>query len=258
MHTLGYSFAPWRDPQAIADGPSILRYVRRDRRRVRRHRADPLRPPRDRRAMVVADGRCLDRAVRRAGDGAIEELSCSFLFGCCGYYDYDGGYAPSLPGAERFGGPIVHPQQWPEGPRLRGQASRRDRLRRDRDHARPGARAARRTCHDAAALAQLRRLAARPRWARRPRAAVAARDGRLQPFVRAKNVGAADAQLPAQPPPAADDEGAAPGAAPRRRCPPGSTSAPTSTPAMTRGTSACACVPTATCSRCCRTAARRS
>ena len=35
MHTLGYSFKPWTDPQAIADGPSILAYLQRDGRRVR-------------------------------------------------------------------------------------------------------------------------------------------------------------------------------------------------------------------------------
>ena len=28
MYTLGYSFRPWRDAKAIADGPSILNYVR--------------------------------------------------------------------------------------------------------------------------------------------------------------------------------------------------------------------------------------
>jgi cation diffusion facilitator CzcD-associated flavoprotein CzcO len=28
MYTLGYRFRPWRDPKAIADGPSILRYIR--------------------------------------------------------------------------------------------------------------------------------------------------------------------------------------------------------------------------------------
>jgi cation diffusion facilitator CzcD-associated flavoprotein CzcO len=28
MHTLGYSFKPWEDSKAIADGPSILSYVR--------------------------------------------------------------------------------------------------------------------------------------------------------------------------------------------------------------------------------------
>ena len=27
MFTLGYAFKPWTDPKAIADGPSILRYV---------------------------------------------------------------------------------------------------------------------------------------------------------------------------------------------------------------------------------------
>ena len=28
MYTLGYSFKPWREAKAIADGPSILNYVR--------------------------------------------------------------------------------------------------------------------------------------------------------------------------------------------------------------------------------------
>src|SRR5882757_9370588 len=28
MYTLGYRFRPWRDAKAIADGPSILRYIR--------------------------------------------------------------------------------------------------------------------------------------------------------------------------------------------------------------------------------------
>src|SRR5579884_3274293 len=28
MYTLGYSFRPWKEATAIADGPSILRYVR--------------------------------------------------------------------------------------------------------------------------------------------------------------------------------------------------------------------------------------
>ena len=27
MHTLGFSFKPWRDAKSIADGPSILKYV---------------------------------------------------------------------------------------------------------------------------------------------------------------------------------------------------------------------------------------
>jgi monooxygenase len=113
MHTLGYSFAPWRESQAIADGPSILRYVRQtadeygitERIRFGRRVVS---------ARWSTDDAAWTVQVRRADGEATEELSCSFLFGCCGYYDYDGGYAPSFPGTERFRGPIVHPQQWPE------------------------------------------------------------------------------------------------------------------------------------------------
>src|SRR5579862_3588938 len=46
MHTLGYSFKPWREAKAIADGPSILKYVKDaaaeygvDRNICYRHRA---------------------------------------------------------------------------------------------------------------------------------------------------------------------------------------------------------------------------
>ena len=40
--------------------------------------------------------------------------TCSFLFGCTGYYRYDEAYTPHFEGVERFGGTIVHPQHWPE------------------------------------------------------------------------------------------------------------------------------------------------
>jgi monooxygenase len=39
---------------------------------------------------------------------------CKFLFICGGYYSYAGGYRPDFPGEQRFGGPIIHPQKWPE------------------------------------------------------------------------------------------------------------------------------------------------
>jgi monooxygenase len=113
MHTLGYAFAPWRESQAIADGPAILDYVRRT--------ADEYGVTecvRFGRRVISArwssDDATWTVQVRRADDGETEEMRCSFLFSCCGYYDYDGGYMPSIPGVERFRGPIVHPQQWPE------------------------------------------------------------------------------------------------------------------------------------------------
>jgi cation diffusion facilitator CzcD-associated flavoprotein CzcO len=33
---------------------------------------------------------------------------------CAGYYDYDSGYTPELPGRDKFEGVVVHPQGWPE------------------------------------------------------------------------------------------------------------------------------------------------
>ena len=64
---------------------------------------------------------------------------------------------PTFPGVERFRGPVVHPQHWPEDLDYTRQAGRRDRQRRDRGDA--GARAGRasRARDDAAALADLRR-----------------------------------------------------------------------------------------------------
>jgi monooxygenase len=41
-----------------------------------------------------------------------KQLTCSFLLWCSGYYRYDHGYTPELPGIENYGGTIVHPQHW--------------------------------------------------------------------------------------------------------------------------------------------------
>jgi cation diffusion facilitator CzcD-associated flavoprotein CzcO len=112
MHTLGYTFSPWREQQALADGSSILAYVRRaaeehgvtDRIRFGRR--------------VIAARWCSRQArwtvQARRVDGEIERITCSFLFACCGYYQYDAGYTPAFAGADRFTGPIVHPQRWPQ------------------------------------------------------------------------------------------------------------------------------------------------
>jgi monooxygenase len=112
MYTLGYSFKPWQKPQAIADGPSILRYIREtaDEHRVHEH-------IRFNHRMVRAEWSSkVDRwtvQARRTDTGETVTLSCGFLLACTGYYRYDRGYTPDFAGAERFAGPIVHPQQWP-------------------------------------------------------------------------------------------------------------------------------------------------
>ncbi len=56
--------------------------------------------------------------MRRRGDngGGDETLrfTCDFLWMCQGYYRHSAGYTPDFPGMDRFRGPIVHPQTWPE------------------------------------------------------------------------------------------------------------------------------------------------
>ncbi len=113
MFTLGYRFRPWRDAKAIADGPSILRYIRDT---AREHGIDErIRYGR----RVVAASWSSDEArwtvdVRDEGSGEIERMTCSFLFANTGYYRYEEGYLPEFPGRERFHGAVVHPQHWPE------------------------------------------------------------------------------------------------------------------------------------------------
>ena len=113
MHTLGYSFRPWPEAQAIADGPSILSYIRETARIYgidRRIRFDH----RLRRAAWSSADALWTVEAEQGPDRRIVRFTCGFLFMCTGYYDYAGGYTPEWPGVERFAGRIAHPQRWPE------------------------------------------------------------------------------------------------------------------------------------------------
>jgi monooxygenase len=113
MHTLGYNFRPWTEAKTIADGPSILRYVRDTAReagidrRIRFHH-------RVVRAEFSSEEARWQVEAERSDTGETVVLSCDFLWICAGYYRYDEGYTPEFPGADRFAGRIVHPQHWPE------------------------------------------------------------------------------------------------------------------------------------------------
>src|SRR6478672_28042 len=111
MFTFGYRWRPWPGDQALADGPSILDYVRtvaeeygvdelvRYRHTVRRASWD--------------SGTARWTVEAETPDGPVT-LTTSFLYTCGGYYDYESGYAPEFPGVEDFRGRLVHPQHWPE------------------------------------------------------------------------------------------------------------------------------------------------
>ena len=112
MFTLGFRFRPWKDPRPLADGPAIREYIAAT---AREHRVDRL--VRFGHRVVgaewsSADGRWIVRVERSTGETL--ELTCGFLFWCSGYYRYDRGHTPEFEGMERFGGTVIHPQQWPE------------------------------------------------------------------------------------------------------------------------------------------------
>ncbi len=114
MYTLGYEFKPWRDAKAIADGPSILRYVQETavEEGITQHIRYGHR-------VVAADwsaehGHWTLSVERSDGRGPLT-LRAGFVLFCAGNCSYAQGYRPHFPGEEHFQGSLVHPQFWPEG-----------------------------------------------------------------------------------------------------------------------------------------------
>ncbi|HEX3675042.1 MAG TPA: NAD(P)/FAD-dependent oxidoreductase, partial [Rhizomicrobium sp.] len=113
MYTLGYSFRPWSGAKAIADGPSIRKYVRDTAAEAHIDSKIRFRHMVKRAAWSSADARwTVDAEVGDAKE--LVRFTCNFLFMCSGYYSYAGGYTPDFPGSSDFKGQIVHPQKWPE------------------------------------------------------------------------------------------------------------------------------------------------
>lgn len=119
MHTLGYNFKPWTEAKAIADGPSILSYVKEtaaengiDRHIRFGHKVTS--------AAWSSDTATWTVTVETSA-GETDTLTCNMLLMCAGYYSYDQGYTPHFEGRERFQGQVVHPQAWPRDLDYRGK-----------------------------------------------------------------------------------------------------------------------------------------
>jgi monooxygenase len=110
MYTLGYNFKPWREAKAIADGPSILKYVRDA---AREHGIDKHIRYGHRVSAAAWSSEDAVWTVQAEGPDGPVRISCNFLFLCGGYYDYEQGYTPEFPGRSTFKGRLVHPQLWP-------------------------------------------------------------------------------------------------------------------------------------------------
>jgi cation diffusion facilitator CzcD-associated flavoprotein CzcO len=117
MLTMGYSFRPWTNAKAISPGEDIREYITAaatdfgiDRHIRFRHKIE-------RAAWSSQDAQWEVTATHELRGGGSERvtLSCAFLFSCAGYYRYSSGYLPEFPDIDRFKGPVIHPQAWPEG-----------------------------------------------------------------------------------------------------------------------------------------------
>ena len=196
MYTLGYSFKPWSEAEAIADGPSILDYIARDRARAR-HRS---RTSASATAWCAPSGRPPTRAGRsrpqRTDTGETVALDLRLPLPVQRLLPLRRGLHAGVRGRRALRRRDRPPAALARGPRLHGQAGRRDRQRRDRRDPRARDGRARRARDDAAALAELRPLAARART-RSPTLLRRWLPARLAyPIVRWKNVAARHCLLP--------------------------------------------------------------
>lgn len=109
MYTLGFSFKPWTNAKAIADGPSILRYLEETSREygIDEHIRYGIRVE----SAAWSTERAAWDVVARRGEETLR-FRCNFLFLCTGYYNYAQGYTPDFAGVEDFAGRVVHPQFW--------------------------------------------------------------------------------------------------------------------------------------------------
>ena len=113
MYTLGFSFRPWEGDVSIADGASILQYLKDT---VSEYKLEE----------KIHYGKYVQCASWSSEDakwtvtvhdkhtGKEVSWTCHFLYMCTGYYDYEEGYTPDFPDIGTFEGEVIHPQKWDE------------------------------------------------------------------------------------------------------------------------------------------------
>ena len=111
MFTLGFSFKPWRERKAIADGPSIMKYLNET---VYENKLEE--NIEYNKSLIKAewssDKALWELTIFNSTSNENDLITCKFLFMCSGYYSYENGYTPEFKGIENFQGSIIHPQKW--------------------------------------------------------------------------------------------------------------------------------------------------
>ena len=109
MHTLGYRFKPWIHDKSIADGPSILEYIKEtiDENDLRK---DILVNHIVKSSNWNSHKNVWELEIDE--NDKLKHITCNFLFLCGGYYSYTKPHMPSFKNQENFAGQIIHPQFW--------------------------------------------------------------------------------------------------------------------------------------------------
>lgn len=112
LHTFGFSWDPWTEERPIADGPSILKYMKTvaakhgiDKHIQYHHYVTSIE--------WRSEKQCWTVEVIVPGTEKKTYFS-RFVFVATGLFDYEEGQRSTIPGIENFEGTVVHPQFWPQ------------------------------------------------------------------------------------------------------------------------------------------------
>ncbi|MCB0028389.1 MAG: NAD(P)/FAD-dependent oxidoreductase, partial [Anaerolineales bacterium] len=111
LHTYGYEFKPWYG-KPIATAPEIRNYL--DEVVAENGLAAHIRFGHRVSQAAWSSAEAGWTVTTSDGAGQTHQFQGQFLWMCQGYYNYQAGYRPEIPGEESFQGLIIHPQQWPE------------------------------------------------------------------------------------------------------------------------------------------------
>lgn len=117
MYTFGYRFRPWTGEKTLADGPSILQYIRDTAseagidKKIHFHHKVVRAEWSSETNLWTVDAKRTDPESGQVEDA---RFTAGFVYNCSGYYRYDAGYTPDFPGIDGFQGQVIHPQHWPE------------------------------------------------------------------------------------------------------------------------------------------------
>lgn len=120
MYTMAYESKPWNKPKAIADGASILNYIKE----AASEGAIDQDIYFDRRVTSAkwnSETCTWALGTENSKRETEESFSCRVLYICSGYFNYEIGHNPDLRNQSLFSGQIVHPQFWPSDLDFRGK-----------------------------------------------------------------------------------------------------------------------------------------